>query len=58
VGRKFVSQTHYNRFRVLSPADAEQLVARFRQGVPKRQLACEYGIALTTVRRVFRRHRD
>jgi DNA invertase Pin-like site-specific DNA recombinase len=50
-------QTHCDRFRALPPVDAEQLVARFHQGVPKRQLAREYGIALTTVKWVLRRHR-
>jgi hypothetical protein len=56
-GRKFVSQTHYDRFRALPLADAEQLVACFHQGVPKRQLGHEYGIALTRVKRALRRHR-
>src|SRR6266571_2826772 len=51
MGRKFVNQAHYNHARGLSPAEAEQLATRFRQGVPKRQLAREYGIALTTVKR-------
>ena len=57
VGRKFVNQTHYDCFRALLPAAAEQLVDLFSQGVPQRLLAREYGIALTTVKRVLRRHR-
>jgi hypothetical protein len=50
VGWKFVSQTHYDRFRALPTVDADQLGARFQQGVPRRQLAREYGIALVARR--------
>jgi len=54
-GRKFVNQVHYNRSRGLAPVDAEQFAARFRNGIPKRQLAKEYGIALTTANRLLRK---
>src|SRR5437867_593917 len=53
-GRKFVSQTHYDRTKGLSSAEAKQLVADFRSGVARRQLARDYGVALTTVKRLLR----
>src|ERR1035441_336038 len=37
-GRKFVNQDHYNQTRSLSPADAQRVVERFREGVSKHQL--------------------
>jgi len=36
--------------------EADQLVARFRQGVPKKQLALGYGVALSTVKRLISGH--
>jgi hypothetical protein len=54
--RKFVNQTHYNRARSLSVMDAEQLLARFRQGVPKHQLVQDYGISMSAVKRLIRRN--
>src|SRR6266542_4257719 len=54
-GRKFINQAHYDRSRGLSGTDAERLVARFVQGTSKRQLAREFGVALTTVKRLLRR---
>lgn len=53
-GRKFVNQAHFDRWRGVPPAIADQLVARFRQGVPVLQLARESGIALTTLKRLLR----
>jgi DNA invertase Pin-like site-specific DNA recombinase len=55
-GRKFVNQTHYDQSKGLPSAAAEQLLTRFQQGVPKKQLAREYGVALTTVRRLLRKN--
>lgn len=54
-GRKFVNQQHYDRSKGLPASETEQLIARFRQGVPKKQLAREYGIALSTVKRVLKK---
>jgi hypothetical protein len=54
-GRKFASQAHYDHAKGLSQADAERLVADFRRGVPKRQLARDFGVALTTVKRLLRK---
>ena len=55
-GRKFVNQVHYDRSRSLPSTDAEQLVARFRRGVRKRQLAEEYGLSLCAVKRLLKKH--
>jgi hypothetical protein len=54
-GCKFVNQDHYDRAR-LPQVKAEQIIADFRQGVPKRQLARDHGIALSTVKRLLRKH--
>ena len=53
-GRRFINQAHYDRSKGLAAAEAEQLVARFHRGVPKKQLAREYGVALTTVKRLLK----
>lgn len=41
----------------LSPDDVRQLVKSFRTGTPKHVLAHCYGISLSTVKRLLRRHR-
>jgi len=40
----------------LSPADLNQLVASFRQGVTIAELVARYGISRTSVRSVLRQH--
>lgn len=40
----------------LSEKDITELLAAFRVGVPKHVLAEEYGISLTSVKRVLRKH--
>ena len=40
----------------LSPADIESLVARYRSGVKLKRLADDYGISISTVKRVLRKH--
>ena len=57
-GRKFVNLSHYDRARGLSPSEVEELVARFRKGVPKARLAREYGVGLTTVKRMIRKQAE
>lgn len=54
-GRKFLNQQHYDRSKGPSPAKAEQVIKAFRAGVPKAQLAREYGVALSTVKRLLRK---
>ncbi len=39
----------------LSEADVREVVNRFRAGVPKRRLAVEYGMSLSTVKRLLRK---
>jgi hypothetical protein len=41
----------------LTPDDIMQLVDRFCGGTPKRVLAAEYGISMSSVKRLLRRHR-
>ena len=55
-GRKYTNQAHYNRARRLPPTKEAELVAAFRSGTPKRQLARDYGIYLSTVKRILRRY--
>jgi hypothetical protein len=42
----------------LSADDVGQLVRRFRDGTPKRVLVAEYGVSLSSVKRLLRRHRQ
>jgi hypothetical protein len=39
----------------LSEADVRKIAERFRAGVPKHKLAAEYGMSLSTVKRMLRR---
>ena len=39
----------------LSEADVREIVDRFRAGVPKHKLAAEYGMSLSTMKRLLRR---
>jgi len=39
----------------LSEADLAELVASFRAGTPKHELAARYGVSLSSVKRVLRR---
>jgi len=39
----------------LSEADVHKIVDRFRVGVPKHKLAAEYGMSLSTMKRLLRR---
>lgn len=55
-GRKFVNQAHYDRMRGLPPADAKRIIASFRQGVSQKQLARDYGVDLSMVKRLIRKH--
>lgn len=57
-GRKFVSQAHYDRWRSLSPVHAEQIITRCRQGIPRSQLAEEYGISLSALERLLQKRRE
>jgi len=57
-GRKFVSQSHYDRWRSLSPVHAEQIITRCRQGIPRSQLAEEYGISLSALERLLQKRRE
>jgi uncharacterized protein (DUF433 family) len=41
----------------LSEADVREIVRRFRAGEPKHRLAAEYGMSLSTIKRLLRRHR-
>ncbi len=41
----------------LSEADVVEIVDRFRAGMPKHKLAMEYGMSLSTMKRLLRRHR-
>jgi DNA invertase Pin-like site-specific DNA recombinase len=52
-GRRFVNQKHYDRSRTLHRDRAQKLVDRCRQGVSKRQLAKEFGISYSAVRRLL-----
>jgi DNA invertase Pin-like site-specific DNA recombinase len=54
-GRKFVNQAHYDRSKGLSSIDAERLLARFQQSASAKKLACEYGVAHTTVYRLIQK---
>lgn len=54
-GRKYVNQAHYNQSKGLTEVDAEQLLSRFLRGAPVLQLAREYGVAHSTVYRLFRK---
>ena len=42
----------------LSPDDMRQLITNFRTGTPKHVLAHRYGVSLSTVKRLLRRHRE
>ncbi len=52
-GRKFVNQARFNLWRDVPPAVAETLAANFPTRVL--QLAREYGVALTTLKRLLRK---
>jgi DNA invertase Pin-like site-specific DNA recombinase len=41
----------------LSEADVREIIARFRSGVAKHKLAAEYGISLSSVKRMLRKYR-
>ena len=55
-GHRFVNQAHYDQSKGPSVSDADQLLARFQQGVPIKQLAREYRVAHTTVYRLLRKN--
>jgi Helix-turn-helix domain of resolvase len=57
VGRKYLSQGHYDHSKGMSPDEAEEALALFRQGVSAKRLAREYQIAHTTVYRLLRKHK-
>jgi hypothetical protein len=42
----------------LSEADVREIVNRFRAGTPKHKLAADYGMSLSTMKRLLRRYRD
>lgn len=42
----------------LSGEDVSEIIARFRSGVAKHKLAAEYGISLSSVKRLLRCYRD
>ncbi len=42
----------------LSEADVREIIGQFRAGVPKHRLAAEYGMSLSTLKRLLRRHRQ
>jgi DNA invertase Pin-like site-specific DNA recombinase len=41
----------------LNEADVREIVDRFRSGVPKHKLAAEYGMSLSTMKRLLRKLR-
>jgi hypothetical protein len=41
----------------LSEAGIREIVERFRAGVPKHKLAAEYGMSLSMMKRLVRKHR-
>jgi len=41
----------------LSDADVHEIITRFRAGTAKHRLAAEYGMSLSTMKRLLRRHR-
>jgi hypothetical protein len=41
----------------LSEADVQEIVERFRAGDPKLRLAVAYGMSLSTMKRLLRKHR-
>jgi hypothetical protein len=41
----------------LSEPDVRQIVERFRAGEPKHRLAAAYGMSLSTMKRLLRKHR-
>jgi len=41
----------------LSEADVREIAERFRAGVPKHRLAAEYGMSLSTMKRLLRKYR-
>jgi len=42
----------------LSEADVREIVDRFRAGLPKHKLAAEYGMSLSTMKRLLRPKRE
>jgi hypothetical protein len=58
LGRRFVDQAHYDRSKGLSQVEAERLIAEFDAGVPKRQLARDFGVDRATVKRLLRRQQE
>jgi DNA invertase Pin-like site-specific DNA recombinase len=38
----------------LSEADVQEIVKRFRHGTPKHKLATEYGMSLSTIKRLLK----
>jgi len=42
----------------LSEADVCEIVGRFRTGAPKHKLAAQYGMSLSTMKRLLRRYRS
>ncbi len=54
-GRKFLNQQHYDRSKGLSVEEVEELLSRYRQGTSKHQLAHDFGVALSTVRRELKK---
>jgi DNA-directed RNA polymerase specialized sigma24 family protein len=40
----------------LSEADMQAIVQKFRAGTPKQELAEQYGISLSSIKRLLRRH--
>jgi DNA invertase Pin-like site-specific DNA recombinase len=41
----------------LSGNDVSEIVDQFRAGVPKHRLATQYGMSLSTLKRLLRKHR-
>ncbi len=41
----------------LSEAVVQEIVERFRAGEPKHRLAAEYGVSMSTMKRLLRKHR-
>lgn len=54
-GRKFLNQQHYDRSKGLSVEEVEELLCRYRQGTSRQQLARDFGVALSTVKRELKR---
>lgn len=56
-GRKFLNQQHYDQSKGLPEDLASQVLARLRAGESAKRLACELGVAHTTIYRLLRKSR-